>query len=177
MKKVLFLAFVAFLAVAPCAFAAPTATSNVQVTVASEAALISATDVTLTSTPGNFVDYTGGPNTITYMVRTANNGAITMQVKNDFSPVGGPSVATPPTSGDALTYTVSASTPAAGTATAATGSVTAKVGQDTNVYTFGTNTSSAKTGSTGGVSFMLSNDPLYKVGTYTAVVQWTISAT
>jgi len=176
-KKLVLLATLAALLV-PCAFAqlgttAPT--STVSVTVGPEAGLtINTADAPLTTAGTNFSDYTGTTN-FTYFIRTTQSGGtgnITLQVTGDFAPSGGPSVANPPSTGDALTYAVTASTPAV----KATGTLTSSKAAATAVASFGANARSAKTGNTGSTAWTLTNDPQYATGSYTATVTWTISA-
>src|SRR5215470_20202852 len=85
-----------------------TGTTTVNVTVAAEAALnITNGTTNLTSTGTNFSNYTGSTS-LTYFIRTTQStgaGSLTLKVTADFSPSGGPSVGTPPTAGDALSYT------------------------------------------------------------------------
>jgi hypothetical protein len=177
MKKLLLLTTVAALLIAPCAFAqlgATTQTSTVSVTVAAEAALTVPTNATLTSTGTNFADYTG-TTTFNYFVRTTQiggTGSVTLQVTSDFSPANGPSVGTPPTAGDTLKYTPTVSAPGSAAA-----QQTSSTGAATSVGTFGADAHSAKAGNSGSVGWVLTNDPVYKTGSYTATVTWTISAT
>jgi hypothetical protein len=93
---------------------AGTGTTSVSVTVGSEAAIqVNTATSTLTSAGTTFNNYTGST-AFTYKIRTTKvggTGAVTVQVTSDFSPVGGPSVATPPTAGDALAYTCTVAAP------------------------------------------------------------------
>jgi len=152
-----------------------TGNSTVSVAVVAEGALSAITGTsTLSSTGTNFSTYTGTTN-LTYFIRTSptsGSGYIVLQVTNDFSPTGGPSVASPPTGTDALTYNCTVSSPG----TACTGPLTAKTTAQTSVGTFGANAHSALAGNSASVSWSLTNDPQYKVGTYTATVTFTISA-
>jgi hypothetical protein len=177
MKKLLLLASIATLfvsgAFAQSGTTAPT--STVSVTVGPEAGLtIGTSNALLTSTGTNFADYTGTTN-FTYFIRTSGtsgSGAITLKVSSDFSGTGGPSVATPPTAGDALTYAATVAAPA----TQATGAVTASTSAATSVATFGAGAHSAKAGNGGSTAWDLTNDPAYATGSYSATVTWTISA-
>src|SRR5450755_4194383 len=87
---------------------AGTGTTSVSVTVAAEASIqVNTATTTLTNVGTIFAAYTGTTN-LTYKMRTpkvGGSGTITLQVTSDFSPATGPSVATPPTAGDALAYT------------------------------------------------------------------------
>jgi hypothetical protein len=152
-----------------------TGTSTVTVTVGAEASLTVTSPTALTAVGSVFNNYTG-TTTVTYFVRTTQStgsGSITVKVTSDFSPANGPSVATPPTTGDALKYTCTAAAPA----TACTGSQTALTTGTTPVVTFGADAHSAATaGSTATTSWTLTNDPVYKTGSYSATVTYTISA-
>jgi hypothetical protein len=178
MKKLLFLAVALFL-MSPLGHAqglgTTTVTNQVSVTVAAEAALtIGGSATTLTSSGSNFSNYTG-TTPFTYFIRTNNTtgtGFIKLQVTTDFAPTGGPSVGTPPTAGDALSYLCTVSSPG----TACSGSQTSLISAQTSVATFGANAHSTKAGNSASVNWTLSNDPLYVTGSYTAVVTYTISA-
>ena len=179
MKKIVFLLFpmAVLLVVTPAAFGqwAATGTTNVTVTVAAEAAISVNGASPLTSAGTLFADY-AGETSFSYKVRTSatgGSGAITAQVTTDFSPTGGPSVATPPTAGDTLSYGCSLS----GVGTACAGSVTASTTAATTVATFGTNARSTKAGDSGTLNWVLTNDPQYQTGDYQATVTFTISAT
>ncbi len=91
----------------------------------------------------------------------------------DFGGTGGPSVATPPSTGDALTYTCTVSSPG----TAATGSQTASTSASTAFGTWGANASSTKAGNTASAAWSLTDDPVYATGTYTATTTFTIAST
>ncbi len=132
--------------------------------------------LTLTKTAPIFGSYTGTL-TLSNRVRTTSTGtaAITVQASSDFAPSGGPSAGS-----GALTYTCSA----ASYGTACTGTRTASTVSQTPVVNF---SSSACTGGGGGCSgsdpntvqidFTLANDTAFKVGTYSAVLTFTASAT
>jgi hypothetical protein len=178
MKKLLFLTLALFLMSAvghAQGLGTTTVTNQVSVTVAAEAALtISGSATTLTSTGTNFSDYTG-TTPFTYFIRTgktAGSGFIKLQVTTDFSPTGGPSVGTPLTVGDTLSYTCTVSSPG----TACSGSQTSSTASQTSVATFGVDAHTTKAGNSASVVWDLSNDPLYQTGTFTAVVTYTISA-
>jgi hypothetical protein len=153
----------------------PTGTTTVSVTIGPQAGLtITNSSTPLTASGSNFNLFTGSTG-LTYFVRTTatgGGGSITLKVTSDFSPSGGPSVASPLTSGDALTYTCTVASPG----TACTGTQTASTGSQTNLATFGTNVHTSSTGSTASASWSLANDPSYKTGTYNATVTFTISA-
>jgi hypothetical protein len=131
---------------------------------------------TVTSAGTTFAGYTGSL-TVSYKARTTaatGSGSLTVTASADFSPAGGPSIA----SGQ-LTYTCSAATLGA----ACVGTQTASTASQTNIATIG---SSACTGGGGScstvnpntvlASLSLSNNPTYKTGTYSATLIFTISA-
>jgi len=158
-------------------FTANTGTTSLNVTVAAEASIQIDTGTTgLTSSNTLFADYTGSTN-YSYKIRTSQGGggtgSVTLKITTDFSPAGGPSVTTPPTAGDALTYTCSAVAPA----TACSSTQISSTVSSTSVASFGSDAHSAKAGnSSNSVSWTLSNDPVYKTGAYSAVATFTISA-
>ncbi len=151
-------------------------TTTVSVTVGAEASIrVDTATTNLTTTGTIFNDYTG-TTSLTYKIRTTTSGgtgSITSKVTADFGPANGPSVASPPSAGDALTYTCTVSAPATPCSGAQTSSTTA----ETNVATFGANAHSAKAGNSGSVGWTLTNDPVYQTGSYSATVTFTISAT
>ncbi len=157
-----------------------TGTTTLSVTVGAEAGLTVAATSTLTSVGTNFANFTSST-ALTYYIRTTQStgtGAITAKVTTDFAPAGGPSIATPPTAGDALTYTSSGTAPgnSATGAVMAFAGIAASTSAQTNVATFASDNRSLITGNTESVAWTLSNDPKYKTGTYAATVTFTISA-
>ena len=137
--------------------------------------IIRSTWSSLATSGGLFADYTGTTN-FTYKVRTGHSsgaGTIVLSITSDFNGTGGPKVATPPSAGDALTYTCTVASSASGCGSAQTASTTAA----TSVATFGADAHSIKAGDAGSVSWNLTNDPVYKTGSYTATATFTISAT
>lgn len=157
-----------------------TGTTTITVAVSAEAGLtVTNGTTTLASTGTNFSSYTGTTN-LTYFIRTTQSGgtgSVLLQATGDFSPAGGPSIATPPTAGDALKYTCAISAPGnGGTATPCSGSVTSSTAAQTSVATFGTDAHSSSTGNSASVVWTLTNDPKYKTGSYSATVTFTISA-
>jgi len=179
MKKLAILTSLALLLAAASAFAqlgATTGTTTLSVGVVAEAGLtVNTATTTLASTGTNFSTYTGTTN-LTYYIRTTPTtgaGSIVLKVTTDFAPTGGPSVTTPPTTGDKLTYNCTVSSPG----TACTGPLTASTASTTNVGSFVAGSKSTYAGNTASVAWSLTNDPQYTVGTYTATVTFTISAT
>jgi hypothetical protein len=160
-----------------------TGTTTVTLTVSAEAALnVTTTTTSLASTGTNFSNYTGTTG-LTYYVRTTlsgGSGSITLKVTTDFGCTGtgctntGPSVGTPPSTGDKLAYTCTLS----GVGTACSGSQTASTTASTSVATFGANahTVTFPGGDTATTSWTLTNDPKYQTGSYSATVTFTISA-
>ena len=178
MKRQHLITLAAILAAAPASYAqfAATGTTTLSVTVGAEAALQVTTSTTTLAAIGTiFNPYTGTTN-LTYKIRTTQStgtGSITLKVTSDFSPANGPSVATPPSPGDALTYTCTAAAPA----TACSGSQTASTTASTSVATFGAGASSANAGNSASTAWSLTNDPVYHTGSYSSTVTYTISAT
>ncbi len=153
-----------------------TGTTTLSLNVRSEASLsITDTTTALANSGAIFgTDFTGST-AFLYKIRTgkqSGTGQIQLQVTSDFSPAGGPSVGTPPTIGDTLSYTCTMSAPGAG----CTGSVDSATGAQTSVATFVADAKSAKAGNAGSVAWTLTNDPMYSTGSYTATVTFAISA-
>jgi hypothetical protein len=152
-----------------------TGTTNVSVTIGPLAGLTIANRSTPLTTSGSNFDLFEGNTSLTYYVRTTatgGGGSITLKVTSDFSPAGGPSVTSPLTPTDALTYTCAVASPG----TACTGTQTVSTNSQTNLATFGTDVHTGTGGSTASVQWSLANDPSYKTGKYNATVTFTISA-
>lgn len=149
------------------------ATTNLSVTIGPEAAIaITTADTALATSGGLFAPFTGTTNFL-YKIRTAQTdgqGHISLKITSDFDGSGGPSVAKPPTAGDALTYTCTT-----GSGTPCDSGQTASTSATTPVASFGSDVHSARDGDAGSVAWSLTNDPAYKTGTYTAVATLTIS--
>jgi hypothetical protein len=114
---------------------------------------------------------------VNYAVRTSpvGGGQITLEVSNDFSPTGGPSV-----SSGALTYTcagASLGTPCSGTQTASTTAQTPVVTLPASACTGGGGACSGQDPNSVNLTFTLTDDPGYSTGSYSASVTFTISAT
>jgi hypothetical protein len=178
MKKLLLPTAMALLLAASSALAqlggTPPFNTDLHLTVGPEAAFrVDTTTTNLTTSATNFTNYTG-TTSFTYWIRTSTSGGsgtISLKVTSDFTPGGGPSVATPPTSGDALTYVPTVASPG----TPASGSQTASTSAATAVATFGAN-AHATASTANSVAWTLTNDPVYPTGTYDATVTFTISA-
>jgi hypothetical protein len=127
----------------------------------------------------------GGPNPfqpfratfpVSYQVRTtpSGSGSITLRVTSDFSPSGGPtSVA------GGLTYTCGAAglgAACSGTQTASTSSQTPVVTLPASACTGGGGVCSNQDPNSLNLTFVLTDDPQYKTGSYSATITFTISA-
>jgi hypothetical protein len=137
--------------------------------------------VTLAKSGTTFSNFTGSL-TIQYDARTTQStggGYITVEATADFTPAGGPSIASPPSTGDALTYTCSGATLGAN----CSGTQTVSTTTSTNVVTFsasectgGGGSCSSSSPNTVTLNFTLTDDPNYKTGSYSATLKFTISA-
>jgi len=137
--------------------------------------------VTLSKTGTTFNNFTGSL-AIQYRARTTQStggGTITVQATSDFNPANGPSIASPPSAGDALRYTCSGAT----LGTNCSGTQTVRTFASTNVVTLSASECTGGGGScsstdpnTVTVNFTLTNDPKYKTGSYSATLTFTISA-
>ncbi|MBZ5511575.1 MAG: hypothetical protein LAN70_10445 [Acidobacteriia bacterium] len=178
MKRLSVLAVLAVLCMSSLSYAqfASTGTTTLAVTVGPEAAIrIDTASTALTASGTNFANPYSGTTNFTYKVRTTKvggSGTITLKVTTDFAGAGGPSVGTPPTAGDALTYTCSV----VSVGTACSAPVTASTASSTNVLTFGADAKSPIAGDPGSVVWSLTNDPVYSTGSYNATVTFTVSA-
>ena len=140
--------------------------------------------LTLSKTGTLFNSYTGSI-TIQYRARTTattGTGSITVKASTDFPCAsGGPCITTPPSAGDALTYTCTAAT----LGTNCSGTQTVGTGTATNVVTAipagsctgGGSPCTTADPNTVNLNFSLTDDPKYKTGTYSATLVFTISAT
>jgi hypothetical protein len=185
MKKILTLAAALLLtaSLAHAQLGTSQGTTTVTLTVSAEAALnVNTSSTSLTSAGTNFSNYTG-TTTLTYYVRTTlsgGSGSITLKVTTDFACTGtgctntGPSVGSPPSTGDKLAYTCTLS----GVGTACSGSQTSSTTTSTSVATFSANahTVTFPGGDTATTAWTLTNDPKYQTGSYSATVTYTISA-
>ena len=132
--------------------------------------------LSLTTAGTTFVAYSGNL-TVNYRARTTaatGSGSLTLRATADFSPAGGPSIAT-----GQLTYNCSAATlgsACSGTQTASTASQTSVVTLGAGLCTGGGGSCSSVDPNTVQSTFTLSNNPAYKTGTYSATITFTISA-
>jgi hypothetical protein len=182
MKKTLILV-AALLLAASMAHAQVTAmgTTSLVLAVGNEANIaITNSTTNLTTSLSTFSDYMGTTN-FKYQVRTSSSGtgSITVLITSDFSAGGSglPSVKTPPTAGDTLTFTCTAAvgSPCSSAQTASTQTAATAVSFTANTHAGAPGP--VTNGATGSVVWDLTNDPAYATGTYTAVATFTISAT
>lgn len=178
MRKHHVIAIIGALAACPATYAqfGATGTTTLSVTVAAEASLQVTTTTTTLAPTGTIFNPYAGTTSLLYKIRTTTTtgaGTLTLKVTSDFSPANGPSVTTPPTAGDALTYTCTVAAPG----TACSGSQTASTAASTSVATFGAGAGSGTAGNSASTTWSLTNDPTYKTGAYSATVTYTISAT
>ena len=131
--------------------------------------------VSLNPTGTVFSPYAGSL-TLRYRVRSTPTGAVstlTVQATGDFSPSGGPIISSGP-----LTYSCSGATlgtPCGGVQTASTTAQTSVTTIPPAACTGGGAPCSAADPNTVDLNFSLENDPVYKAGSYTAVLTFTIS--
>jgi hypothetical protein len=183
MKKTLIFAAALLLAASTAFAQAHTAsgTTTLSLVVGNEANIaITNSTTNLSTSATTFSDYTGTTN-FKYQVRTSSggSGSITVLITTDFS-AGGPglpSVQTPPTAGDTLTFTCTAAV-----GSACSSAQTASTTVAATAISFGANAhagapGAVTNGADGSVIWSLTNDPAYAAGTYTAVATFTISAT
>ena len=168
---------------------AQTTTANISLTTLAAGKIsVAPATISLTNSSGTaFGNYTTATPTsvvVSYWIRTrsAGTGTVTVYASADFTPAGGPSIASPPTAGDALTYTCTGATLGTGCSSALT--VTTVSGSATNVVSIGALACTGGGGScstaipnTVNLGFALTNDYKYKTGTYTATLRFTISET
>src|ERR1019366_1265805 len=139
------------------------------------------TPVALTKANATFNAFTGTM-TLSYRARTsqgAGQGTITVKATTDFTPADGPSIAHPLSAGDKFTYTCSGTTlgiPCSGTQTVSTTSSTNVVSIGASACTGGGAPCSTANPNSANVTFILTDDPKYKTGSYSATLTWTISA-
>jgi hypothetical protein len=163
-----------FLAVSVGEGATVTVSNSLNANLAALGSLSVPGSASLTQT-GTVFNAFSGTVSVQYRARTtaAGGGTLTLKVTQDFQ-AGGPSVG----SGD-LTYTCGAAGlgTACGSTTASTSSATAVVTLPASACTGGGSPCSATDPNTVAVTFTLANQPTVKTGTFTANVQFTVSAT
>lgn len=140
--------------------------------------------LTLTKTGTVFATYAGSL-TIQYKARTtasSGTGSISVKASTDFACAsGGPCIATPPSTGDALSYTCTGATLGTNCAGTQTMSTTTAKNVVTAIpaasCTGGGSPCSTANPNTVTLNFSLSDDPKYKTGSFSASLLFTISAT
>jgi hypothetical protein len=159
-----------------------TTTQTLQAVISPQGGLFSfPNSVTLAKTGTTFNNFTGSL-AVSYRARTTQStgaGTITVRATADFAPAHGPSIASPPSVGDALKYTCSGAslgTNCSGTQTVSTTASTNVVTLSASECTGGGGSCSSTDPNTVTVSFTLTNDPKYKTGSYSATLTITISA-
>ena len=159
-----------------------TITQTLQANIAAEAAFSTTSySFPLNKTGAIFNSFTG---TLQLLFRartgsTATTAGITMKATTDFTPLGGPSIASPPTAGDALKYTCSGAslgTNCTGTQTVSTTASTPVITLPVSACTGGGSPCSSADPNSVTLNFTLTNDPKYKAGNYAATLTFTISA-
>jgi hypothetical protein len=140
-----------------------------------------ASPLALTKTGTNFNSFMGTI-TLSYRARTrqgTGQGIITVKANSDFAPIGGPSIANPPSAADKFTYTCSGATlgvSCSGIQTVSTTTSTNVVSLGASACTGGGAPCSTANPNSANVTFILPDDPKYKTGSYSATLTWTISA-
>jgi hypothetical protein len=130
---------------------------------------------------GTFNGFTGTL-TLSYRARTrqgSGQGTITVKATSDFTPTGGPSIASPPNTADKFTYTCSGATlgvACSGVQTVSTTTSTTVVSLGASACTGGGAPCSTANPNSANVTFILPDDSKYKTGSYSATLTWTISA-
>jgi hypothetical protein len=151
-----------------------TVSNSLNATIQANGSLSVPGSATLTNSGTVFNAFSGAV-TVQYRARStaAGGGTLTLRVTQDFQ-TGGPSV-----SGGDLTYTCGAAGlgTACGSTTASTSSATTVVTLPASACTGGGSPCSATDPNTVLVTFTLADRPVVKTGTFTANVQFTISAT
>ena len=118
---------------------------------------------------------------LNYRARTSQSGGgtVTVQATSDFVPSGGPSISAPLSPGDAFTYTCGGATlgiACSGTQIVNTTFATRVLSIGSAACTGGGEPCSSADPNSANVTFILTDDPKYKTGSYTATLTWTISA-
>jgi hypothetical protein len=159
-----------------------TATQTLQATIVPLSGLFTqASQISLTKSGTSFNGFSGTM-TLNYRARTSQGmgqGTITVKATADFMPAGGPSISTPPSAGDKFTYTCSGASlgsSCSGTQTVSTTTATTVVSLGASACTGGGAPCSTADPNSSNVTFILTDDPKYKTGSYSATLTWTISA-
>ncbi len=140
------------------------ATQTLSVSLGAYAVLSTPTNSTLNNT-GAFTSYTS-TFSVSYKARTTNSGTLSLQAGSDFSPAGGPSIA----SGN-LTYTCASAT----LGTACTGTQTVSKTSSTTVVSMGAGAFSGSSPSTVSLTFTVPDSGSYNAGTYNVSLTFSFS--
>jgi hypothetical protein len=185
-RRLILVAAVMAVALGPTSRAeAQTTTQTLSAVVSPMSGLFTVTSsVTLIKAGSVFTNYvTSTPVAIQYRTRTTvstGSATITVKATSDFPCAsGGPCIATPPSAGDALTYTCSGATQGtgcSGSPTVSTTSSTTVLNVPASSCTGGGGSCSTADPNTINVAFQLTNDPKYRSGSYSATLTFTISA-
>jgi hypothetical protein len=159
----------------PAAGATAVATQNLNATINPAWALTVPATASLTHSQNTFQPFQAAV-TVNYQVRTTptGSGKITLQITSDFSPSGGPSAAS-----GALSYTCGSAglgSPCSGSQTASTTAQTPVLTLPASACTGGGGACSGQDPNSVNLTFVLTDDPGYSTGTYSANVTFTISA-
>jgi hypothetical protein len=177
-RKVLSVLGAVALTVFPALVAAATGTATQTLSAQIDAVAELSVPSTLSVASGGtiFAAYTGNL-TVSYRARTTastGSGSVTVKANADFSPSGGPSIAS-----GALTYTCSSVT----LGTACTGTQTTSTTSNTGVVTVGAGACTGGGGSCSSTNpntvvagFTLTDSPAFKTGSYSATLTFTASA-
>ena len=151
-----------------------TITEGVSLTLASAGKVSVPASMTLTASGTIFNNFTGSL-TVNFKARTTQVGsaALATNASSDFTPTGGPSVA----SGN-VTYTCGSAT----LGTACSGTLTLSTSSQTSVVSVGTSQCvgagcAASNPASEQLSFVLANSPQYKTGSYSSTLLFTFSTT
>lgn len=150
------------------------ATQGVAVQLSSAGVLSVPASVSLTTSGSTFNNYTGSL-TVNFKARTTPTGSASLTVigNSEFSPTGGPTLS----NGD-LTFTCGSAglgTPCASSQTVSSSASRTVVSVGSNACTGGGGSCSSSDPASIELSFTLVNSPLYKTGTYSTSLLFTIS--
>ena len=180
-RLALFTVGLVFLVLPVPSLAQNTVTQTLDVTVVPLGGLfMQSAPLALTKT-GTFNGFTGTI-TLSYRARTrqgSGQGTITVKATSDFTPTGGPSIASPPSAADKFTYTCSGATlgvACSGVQTVSTTTSTTVVSLGASACTGGGAPCSTANPNSANVTFILTDDSKYKTGSYSATLTWTIGA-
>jgi hypothetical protein len=150
------------------------ASQGMSATLESAGALSVPANLTLATSGSTFNHFTGTL-TVSYRARTTPVGSasVTVSASSEFSPGGGPTIAS-----GALTYTCGSTelgTPCSPAQTVAVSTARPVVTVGGSACTGGGGSCTSSDPATVQLSFTLANSPVYKTGTYTTTMVFTIS--